>query len=69
MDTNALIWFANGDAIARPALDVIAAAQKSAQVYVSPISAWEAALASKKHSGRPDLGGRSASDWFKAMPR
>lgn len=69
MDTNALIWFANGDAISQPALNAIAAAQNSTQVYVSPISAWEAALASKKHGRRPDLGGRSASEWFKAVLR
>jgi PIN domain nuclease of toxin-antitoxin system len=67
MDTNALIWFVNGDPISRPALDAIAAAQAVKRVYVSPISAWEAALAAQKRRNQPDLGGRTASAWFAAV--
>lgn len=66
MDTNALIWFVNGDPISRPALDAIAVAQTSRRIYVSPISAWEASLAAKKWNNQPNLGGRSPSDWFTA---
>ena len=67
MDTNALIWFVNGDAISRPALDAIAAAQELRRIYVSPISAWEAGLAAKKWHNQPNLGGRNPSDWFTAV--
>lgn len=67
MDTHALIWFANGDPISRPALNAIDAAQKAGAMYVSPISAWEASLASRKWSNPVDLGGRSPSDWFRAI--
>jgi PIN domain nuclease of toxin-antitoxin system len=69
MDTNALIWFANGDEMLVEALNAIANAQHGERVYVSPISAWEAALASKKKNRRPNLGGRSPSDWFGAVLR
>jgi PIN domain nuclease of toxin-antitoxin system len=65
MDTHALIWFANGDAMARPALDAILAAQQANAMYVSPISAWEASLASRKHTNPADLGGLAPSDWFR----
>lgn len=48
MDTNALIWFANGDPMLSSSLDVIRAAQQKRRVYVSAISAWEISLAAKK---------------------
>ncbi len=67
MDTNALIWFANGDPISRTALDAIANAQETGKIYVSAISAWEASLASRKFTNRPNLGGRTPSEWFKAL--
>src|SRR5262245_31701777 len=67
LDTNALIWFASGEALTPRALEYIAAAQEDREVYVSPISAWEAALASKKRSNRPNLGDLDARHWFAAV--
>ena len=67
MDTNALVWFVNGDPSSRAALDAIVAAQQSERIYVSSISAWEVGLAAKKWRNRPNLGGRSPSDWFDAV--
>lgn len=66
MDTNALIWFLNGDQLDAAALVAIVEAQSSHGIFVSPISAWEAALAVRKPRGRPDLGGRDAAQWFQA---
>lgn len=67
LDTNALVWFASGERMLPTALERIAAAQDERGVYISPISAWEAALAAKKHTNRPNLGGLSASEWFRAV--
>ena len=67
MDTNALIWFLNGDQLAAAALVAIVEAQNSHGIFVSPISAWEAALAVRKLHGQPDLGGRDAAEWFRAV--
>jgi PIN domain nuclease of toxin-antitoxin system len=67
LDTNALIWFLNGDQIDAAALVAIADAQSSHGIFVSPISAWEAALAVQKLHRQPDLGGRDAAEWFRAV--
>jgi PIN domain nuclease of toxin-antitoxin system len=66
LDTNALIWFLNGDYLDPAALLAIAEAQTSHGIFLSPISAWEAALAVQKFRRQPDLGGRDASQWFRA---
>jgi PIN domain nuclease of toxin-antitoxin system len=67
MDTNALIWFMNSDYLEPAALSSIAVAQNANALLVSPFSAWEAALALRKKRGRPDLGGRDAATWFRAV--
>ena len=67
MDTNALIWILNGDYLEPAALVAVAEAQNSKGILVSPISAWEAALAVRKFRRRPDLGGRDAAEWFRAV--
>lgn len=67
MDTNALIWFLNGDDLEAGALVAIVEAQNSHGIFVSPISAWEAALAFQKRQGRPNLGGRDAARWFREV--
>jgi PIN domain nuclease of toxin-antitoxin system len=69
MDTNALIWFLNGDYLDAGALVAIAEAQSTNGVFVSPMSAWEAALAVRKVHRRPNLGGRDAADWFRTVLR
>jgi PIN domain nuclease of toxin-antitoxin system len=66
LDTNAIIWFMASDRLEGPALAAIAAAQLASNVLISPISAWEAALALRKPNGRPNLGGRDAVQWFRA---
>ena len=50
LDTCAMIWLANGDPLAAPALAAIIHAGQTAGVFVSPISAWEVGLLSKPRS-------------------
>lgn len=52
LDTCAVIWLANGERIAEPAMAAIIGAQAAAAIFVSPISAWEVGLLSKPRSGR-----------------
>ncbi|MDQ2078896.1 type II toxin-antitoxin system VapC family toxin [Xanthobacteraceae bacterium Astr-EGSB] len=66
LDTNALVWFASGDPMDPYALSAIASAQEASLVFVSPISAWEAALAARKRNNQPNLSGLAPSAWFKA---
>ena len=49
------------------ALIAIARAQAARVLYVSPITAWEAALAIRKRNPdtRPDLLGQDAATWFR----
>ncbi len=67
LDTHALLWLANGENLSDDVLNVIADSQAARGLYVSPISGWELALAAQKprHRDPPDLGGRSARDWFR----
>ena len=45
LDTCAAIWVAEGETLARPAMDLLdAAAEAEAATYISPISAWEVGL-------------------------
>jgi len=42
LDTCAVVWIAEGEKLARPALDILdAAAGENVTTYISPISAWE----------------------------
>jgi PIN domain nuclease of toxin-antitoxin system len=65
LDTNAMIWFLAEEPMEAAALYAIAEAQAAGQLYVSPISAWEAALALAKPSRQPNLSGQDAATWFK----
>jgi len=67
LDTNALIWFLIEAPLEDAALFEIAKAQRANALYVSPISAWEAALAVQKKNPakRPDLNGQTAREWFR----
>lgn len=67
LDTNALIWLLSGDPLSDAALFAIAEAQEANQLFVSPISAWEAALAQQKPNParRPNLNGDDAAAWFR----
>jgi PIN domain nuclease of toxin-antitoxin system len=52
LDTCAVIYFANGDAMTDPAVEAIVEAGHADGVYVSPVSAWEIGLLSRP--GRPN---------------
>lgn len=67
MDTHALFWLLNGEPLDPGARVAIADAQDAKKLFVSAVSAWEAAVAVRKRSGRPDLGGRDAAEWFRAV--
>lgn len=70
LDTHAVIWLLNGDPMELDALAAIAQAQLNDALLLSPITAWEAALAQTKPSHRrPYLGGMNAAQWFKAALR
>ena len=71
LDTNAMIWFLNGSPLDPTALFAIAQAQLVNELYVSPITAWEAALAIQKRNpnARPDLLGQDAATWFRVGVR
>jgi PIN domain nuclease of toxin-antitoxin system len=45
LDTCAVIWIAEGEKLAQPAINLLdAAAEEAVTTYVSPISAWEVGL-------------------------
>jgi PIN domain nuclease of toxin-antitoxin system len=52
LDTCAVIWLANGDALARSATAAILHAGAADGIFVSPVSAWEVGLLSKPKAGR-----------------
>jgi PIN domain nuclease of toxin-antitoxin system len=71
LDTNALIWLTETKPMGAIALMAIADAQAARTLYVSPVSAWEIALASRKKdtARRPDLGGLDPASWFREARR
>lgn len=64
LDTCAVLWVANGDAISEQARDAIAEASIGVGVFVSPISAWEVATLVQK--GRVMLS-MAPDSWFEAF--
>ena len=52
LDTCAVIWLANGDALASSATAAILHAGAADGIFVSPVSAWEVGLLSKPKAGR-----------------
>lgn len=68
LDTNALVWLLAGEPMTVEALIAIGEAGQAGRLFVSPISAWEAALAIRKSNParRPDLSGQDAAGWFRA---
>lgn len=72
LDTHALYWLVSGeDKLADGALLPIALAQEERELFVSPISSWELALATLKPrvAGRPNLGEIAPKDWFRSAVR
>ncbi len=56
LDTCAVIWLANGDRMAPEAIAAILAAGQADGVLVSPVSAWEVGLLSRRRLAfRPDV--------------
>jgi PIN domain nuclease of toxin-antitoxin system len=66
LDTHALVWLMAGETMTDAAFDAIIAAQTIGRLHISPISAWEAAVAVRKPdpARRPKLGGQEAAAWF-----
>ncbi len=66
-DTHALYWLVTAaDTLSGEALVSIAQNQDAGTLYVSPITAWELTIASRKpaHKNPPDLGATSPATWF-----
>jgi len=68
LDSHALYWFVSATKqLAEEALLAIGESQEAGALFVSPISAWELAIAAGKpsHQDRPELGDRSPAHWFR----
>ena len=67
LDTHALIWPLASEPMDSRALLAIAEAQANNSLFVSPVSAWEVAVAAVKPNParRPALGGLSPEVWFR----
>ncbi|WP_438752138.1 type II toxin-antitoxin system VapC family toxin [Pararhizobium sp. O133] len=67
LDTHALLWLVTRpETLLNEALIAIAAAQEAGKLFVSPITAWELAIAANKRTNAPDIGDVTVKDWFKA---
>jgi PIN domain nuclease of toxin-antitoxin system len=72
LDTHALYWLVSGDAeLAEEALVAIGESQQGGTLFVSPITAWELSIASRKPraEGRPHLGADPPARWFREAVR
>ncbi|MGX5800600.1 type II toxin-antitoxin system VapC family toxin [Bradyrhizobium sp. Arg314] len=70
LDTHALYWLVTAaDTLSEEALIAIAEGQAAGTLYVSPITAWELTIASRKpaHKDPPNLGAGTPSKWFSAV--
>ena len=68
LDTHALYWLVSGEEdLAEEALVAIGENQESGTLFVSPITAWELSIASRKNrvAGRPHLGEDPPARWFR----
>jgi PIN domain nuclease of toxin-antitoxin system len=68
LDTHAMIWLLAGERLETAALLQIARAQVARELFVSPISAWEAGTAVLKANParRPNFQGLSVDQWFRS---
>ncbi|TGQ12256.1 MULTISPECIES: type II toxin-antitoxin system VapC family toxin [unclassified Mesorhizobium] len=69
LDTHTLYWLVTAaGTLSEEALVAIADGQSSGTLYVSPITAWELTIASRKpaHKDPPNLGTGTPSKWFSA---
>lgn len=72
LDTHALYWLASGEeALSNEALIAVGLAQAAGALFVSPISAWELSVATRKPRavGRPHLGADPVDRWFRSATR
>jgi PIN domain nuclease of toxin-antitoxin system len=71
LDTHALYWLVRGEFTDDLALVAIVEAQATRSLWVSPISAWELAIAAQKppHASRPHLGDAAPQAWFREATR
>ncbi|HQS68772.1 MAG: hypothetical protein B7Y36_06690 [Novosphingobium sp. 28-62-57] len=68
LDTHALYWLVSGEqALANDALFAIGESQAAGSLVVSPISAWELAVAARKNRAvdRPHFGNETPYKWFR----
>lgn len=68
LDTHTLYWLVSGeDALSEDAQVAIAEAQEAGELLVSPITAWELSVATRKVrvAGRPHLGNEPPDQWFR----
>jgi PIN domain nuclease of toxin-antitoxin system len=67
LDTHTLYWLVTAvDILSEEALIAVAGNQDTGTLYVSPITVWELAIASRKpaHKNPPNLNAKSPSKWF-----
>lgn len=72
LDTHALYWLVSGEEeLANAALVAIGESQEEGTLFVSPISAWELAIATQKSrvADRPHLGDDPPARWFREAIR
>ncbi|MBN8999476.1 MAG: type II toxin-antitoxin system VapC family toxin [Rhizobiales bacterium] len=70
LDTHTLYWLVTGAvALSDDALVQIGECQAAGRLYVSPISAWELALAVRKPLNAPALGDDDVARWFRSAAR
>lgn len=67
LDSHTLYWLVSGAPLADDALISIGEAQAAGNLMVSPITAWELAVATQKRdeSKRPHLGEDTPTRWFR----
>lgn len=67
LDTHALYWLVTAvESLSEEALLAIGENQAAGTLFVSPITAWELTIASRKpaHRDPPNLGAKTPSKWF-----
>ncbi|MBW8321279.1 MAG: type II toxin-antitoxin system VapC family toxin [Arenimonas sp.] len=72
LDTHTFYWLITAaGTLSEEALIAIADNQTNGTLYVSPITAWELSIASRKppHKDPPSLGTKSPSQWFSEAVR
>lgn len=72
LDTHALYWLVNDDTELRDKARItISENQEAGMLFVSPITAWELSVATRKSraADRPDLGSNPPERWFREAVR